>query len=194
MPKMCMQFGMDKQSGEYCKRPFRWLFVIPKVCADDSPGANALPPEKSARPTLSFKEMDVNHLIEDVYYPAKPEWKPITITLYDLKRQEHPVFKWLQNMYDPENGIFYEPNSGENDTKFIKECTLKMLDGTGNVIETWIYEDCWPQAVNFQSLDMGMGSGILTCEITLRYARAYITTSPSISASSTAASTARFPL
>ncbi len=168
--KMGMQFGLEG-TGQYCKRQFRWVFMVPKVVGDESPGANALPPEKSARPSLAFKEMNVNHLIEEVFYPAKVEWKPITITLYDLSRKTHPVFDWIKEIYNPDAGTFKPANSGQ----FIKECYLKMLDATGETIETWTFEDAWPQSVNFQTLDMGT-TGVMMCEISLRYARAYITT------------------
>lgn len=165
---MGLQFGLEK-SNLCFKRANRWLFRIDKICADDSTGANVLPPEKSSRPTISFKEMDVNHLIEDVFYPAKPEWKPITITLFDLHLRENPIFKWIQEIYDPEEGSFFEPNSKE----LIKECTLTMYDGCGEPIEKWIFEDCWPQNINFNTLDMG-SSAIMMIELTLRFARAYI--------------------
>lgn len=165
---MGLQFGLEG-NGQFCKRANRWLFEIPKVSADSSPGANALPPLKSARPNLSFKEMDVNHLIEDVFYPAKPDWKPINITLYDLQRNKHPVFDWIKEIYDVKNGKFYEPNK----KKFIKECFLRMYDGCGKLVESWIYEDAWPQSINFSNLDMSDG-GLVMCDINLRYARAYI--------------------
>lgn len=170
--KMGLQFGLERSN--FCiKRQFRWMFTIPNVCGDESPGANALPPEKSARPTISFKEMSVKHLIEDYVYPAKPEWKPIQITLYDLKRDSHPVFNWVKQIYDPVAGQFYEPLR----RAFIQECSLSMLSGCGEVIERWIYEDCWPNDVNFGSLDMG-GNGYMTVDFRLNYARAYIETTP----------------
>jgi hypothetical protein len=166
--KMGLQFGL--QGINICpKRQFRWLFEIPDVCGDNSPGANALPPEKAARPSLAFKEMEVNHLIEDVYYPAKPDWKPITITVFDLVRTKHPVFYWLLNVYDAQFGEFYEPNS----KGLMKDCALRMLNGCGDIVETWWFEDCYPQAINFNTLDM-TNSGIVYCDVTLRYARAYI--------------------
>lgn len=172
MAKMGLQFGLEKVA--MCpKRQFRWLFEIPEVCADESPGANALPPEKSARPNLNFKEMDVNHLIEDVYYPAKPDWKPINITLFDLQRSEHPVFKWIKKLYKPQEGKFFEPTR----FNFIRECSLKMLSGCGEVMESWIFEDCWPQTINFNQLDMG-SSAVVMVDLTLRYARAYILDGP----------------
>lgn len=167
MPKMGLQFGLE--GDKFCKRNFRWIFEIPDVCGDETPGANALPPEKSARPNLNFKEMDINHLIEDVYYPAKPDWKPITVTVYDIQRTKHPVFDWLRLLYNPRYGQFFEPNRNG----FIKECYLRMLTGCGDVVETWVYEDCWPQSINFQTLDMG-NMGLTMCDFSLRYARAYV--------------------
>jgi hypothetical protein len=178
MATMGLQYGLEK--SDFCiKRAFRWLFEIPGICADDTPGVNALPPEKSARPSFSFKEMESRHMVEDVYYPAKAEWKPISITLFDLVKKNHPVFEWIMMVYDMKKGQFFPANNtisqqiSRQQDKFIKDCHLKLYDGCANVIERWIFEDAWPQAVNFQTLDMS-SNGYLTCEITLRYARAYI--------------------
>ena len=165
---MGLQFGLEGD-GKFCKRANRWLFEIPEVCADDSPNVNALPPEKGARPTLSFKEMIVQHLIEDVYYPAKPDWKPVSLTLFDLSLRTNPIFEWIQQVYQPQEGHFFESNRNS----LIKTATLKMLNGCGTIIETWIFEDAWPQSINFQNLDM-CSSAVMMCEITLRYARAYL--------------------
>ena len=164
--KMGLQMGLEK--GRFCKRENHWLFFISGISADLTP-SHALPPQKSARPNLSFKEMVANHMTEDVYFPAKPEWKPINLVLYDLNTPVHPVFDWIRNVYDPYIGSFYEPNRAS----LIRQCTLKLCNGCGDPIETWIYEDVWPQNINFGQLDMG-NSGIVMCELTLRYARAYI--------------------
>lgn len=185
--KMGLQFGLEPSASKTCKRKFRWLFRIPEVAAD---GIDTLPPLKSARPTLMFKEMSVRHLMEDVYYPAKPDWKPIVITLYDLVEKtatptgtsfeslgggqtvnRNLVFQWIREFYRPGTG------SGEldlpNERRFIKTCTLTMLNGCGETVETWVFEDAWPQSVNFQTLDMG-DSAVCTVDISLRYARAYV--------------------
>ena len=180
--KMGLQFGLEASASKTCKRKFRWLFRIPDVSAD---GINTLPPLKSARPSLMFKEMVARHLIEDIYYPAKPDWKPIPITLYDLVEKSvavvplpniapgspnrNLVFQWIREFYRPELGTLELPN----ERRFIKTCTLTMLDGCGNIVETWIFEDAWPQIVNFQTLDMG-DSNVCVIDISLRYARAYV--------------------
>ena len=181
MASMGLQFGLE--GSQFCKRQFRWLFEIPGVCADPTFGIPSLPPEKGSRPVLSFKEIEIKHVNEDVYIPGKPDWKPINLTLFDLAKNNHPVFEWLKKVYNPATGR-YRPvlassalagisNFAFQRDRFIKECILRMYDGCGNISETWFFEDVWPQTCNFQTLDMGQ-SAIMMCELTLRYARAYI--------------------
>ena len=172
MNSMGMQMGLDGD-GRFCKRQFRWMFTVDNVIGDAS-SLNCLPPEKSARPNLAFKEMNVQHLNEEVFYPSKPDWKPINITIFDLQKSSHPIWKWLAELYDPKKGKFLEPNAIKGPKSgFIRECSLELLNGCGQSVEQWIYEDCWPNSINFQTLDMTQ-NGLIMCDITLRYARAYI--------------------
>lgn len=168
MTSMGLYSGLSNKSF---KKKFRWVFTIPQVTLEPNAfeGANALPPEKSARPSIQFKEMPVHHLNEDVYYPCKPDWKPVNLTLYDIQTNPHPVFKWIKELYIPEFGEFKEPNTDD----FIKEAILGLYDGCGKLLEMWIWEDAWLQSANFNTLDYGE-SGIVTVEISLRYARAYV--------------------
>ena len=168
-----MGFDFGLESPSLClKRKNRWLFVIPNISADSSQsgGTNCLPPSKSARPNISFKEIEAQHLNETIYFPGKPDWKPVNLTLYDLKKNStNPVFKWLQKLYDPETGKYKTSCDGFK----IDQATLNLYDGCGTIIETWIYENAWPQSVEFGELDMSL-SEVVTCDITLRYDRAYI--------------------
>jgi hypothetical protein len=176
---MGLLFGLEKQN--LClKRQFRWLLEIPGVACDDDPQVDSLPPEKSARPNYSYKEMEARHLIEDIFYPAKTDWKPIQLTLFDLVKPKNLVFDWLMKVYDPRGGKFKPPIPAPNTQPppqpkdlFIKTCYLKQFSGCGDLLETWVFEDAWPSSINWQTLDMG-NSGYLVCDITLRYARAFI--------------------
>ena len=163
---MGLDFGLGDSKACF-KRKFRWLFKIPEISAS---GVQSLPPSKASRPGVSFKETPAEHLNETIYIPTKTEWKTIDLTLFDMKRQSHPVFKWLQRQYNPCEGKWYKPS--ENGS-FKLTATLDLYDGCGQTLETWTLENVWPQNVNFDDLDMGDGS-ILTCAITLRYDRAYI--------------------
>lgn len=172
--KMGLLYGLEK--NQFCKRQNRWLFEVPGVSADETVGVQALPPLKSSRPSISFKEMEARHLNEDVFYPAKPDWKPITITLWDLNKASHPVWDWIALIYQPHIGRWFpavDRQAIQPSSQFIRDCYLKMFDGCGETVETWKFEDAWCNNINFQTLDMG-SSDILTCEFTLRYARAYI--------------------
>lgn len=166
MVSMGFDFGLEDPKA-CIKRKFRWIFVIDEVSAQ---GVNCLPPSKASRPTLTFKEIEVQHVSETVFFPGKADWKPITITLYDLKKGDtHPVFEWLKKAYDPESGTYKPSCDGFKKS----EATLELYDGCGTSIEKWIFETVWPQSVEFGELDMS-SSEVITCDITLRYDRAYI--------------------
>ena len=165
---MGLDYGLESTST-CMKRKFRWLFKIPEVSATGA--VNALPPEKGARPQVSFKEIAAEHLNETIVMPGKPEWKSINLTLYDLKKNKHPVFEWVQKLYDPCSGSYY-PFMHNN---FKVTGKLELYNGCGDVIEEWEYRNIWPQAVDWGELNMAE-SGYLVCNLTLRFDRAYITT------------------
>jgi hypothetical protein len=169
MVTMGLNFGLE--SSSVCiKQKFRWQLKIDGISAT---GVQTLPPLKSNRPSISFKEIAVEHLNETIYFPGKPDWKPITLSLYDLKKNTHPIFTWLQKLYDPsvsEEVSQYKPPVG---TGFILNAALEMYNGCGDIMEQWVYENIWPQTIDFGELDMG-NHEVVTCDLTLRYARAYI--------------------
>jgi len=164
-----VSMGIGKIGGQtVCfKRQFRWLFEVPDISDD---GTNALQPEKSARPSLNFKEIEVQHLNETVYFTGKPEWKPVNLTLFDVKKKANAIFQWLQKQYNPCEGTWTAPSPNTWKKQTAK---LKMLDGCGNVLETWVYENVWPSSIEWGELDMG-SSAYATVDLTLRYDRAYI--------------------
>lgn len=164
---MGFDFGLENPNACF-KRKNRWLFKIDGISASD--GVYSLPPSKSARPSVSFKEIEAQHITETVYFPGKPEWKPVTLVLYDLKKNVHPIFEWLADLYDPRSTSEYNAScDGFKKSKAI----LELYDGCGSKIESWIFESIWPQNIEFGDLDMS-SSDLITCELTLRYDRAYI--------------------
>lgn len=167
-----MNMGIPFADSACWRKKHRFMFNIDSVSGDDSAGqgVNTLPPLKGARPSLTFKEIECQHLTETVYFPIKPDWKPISLTLYDIIKDENPVFDWIQLCYDPANGSKWSPSVSN---KFKKQAELVLYDGCGDIIETWIFENAWPQVAEWGELDMG-SSEVVTVDITLRYDRAYI--------------------
>jgi hypothetical protein len=165
---MPMDMGIGQIGNACIKRKFRWLLIIPEVSSDTP--INSLPPAKSARPNLTFKPMEIQHINETIYRPSKPDWKPITLTLYDLKRNKHPVFSWLKKQYNPFSGAWKSP---EPNQFVLAQVYLELYDGCGFTVETWVYENVWIEEVDFEDLDMN-SSDVVMCTLTLRYDRAYI--------------------
>ncbi len=158
------------------KRKFRWRLFIDGVSVD---GTDALPPQKAARPSMSFKEMEAQHLNEVIYFPSKPDWKPVQIVLFDIVKCDsgnviNPIFMWLTRQYDPRLSACadWKPALDGPGLK-AANVRLSLYDGCENVLETWVYEHAYPQSVEFGELDMG-SSDVVVCEATLRYDRAYI--------------------
>lgn len=185
---MGLDFGLQRSDLKF-KKKYYWMLFIDEICASSNVGGvNVLPPSKAARPSISFKEMEAQHLNETIYFPGKPDWKPITLTLYepvtnDTKTSVHPVFTWLRRAYDPQHGGWrpsigttgFEINNIKQPGFKINRASLELYDGCGFVLEQWVFESVWPQAIEFGDLDMGANE-IVTCDITLRYDRAYIET------------------
>lgn len=166
---MGLGYGLEKPTNIF-KRKFRWLFRIPDVSVE---GVNALPPYKSARPSFGFKEIETQHLTETIYFPGKPEFKTFTLTLFDLRCDNNPVFDWIKNsLYDPEKGDYQFIVSGNDDNNFKRNASLTMLSGCGDCLEMWGFDNVWPTNVDFQDLDMS-SSEIVMVDLTIRYDRAY---------------------
>ncbi len=156
-------------------RKFRWMINIEDVAGDQTTATNGniLPPSRSARPNLSFKEMEAQHLNETIFFPGKPDWKPINITLYGIRKNPNPVYNYIKKLYHVKNDK-YNYNYPIDSGYIIPTVSLEMLSGSGNIMERWIYEDCWFQNIDFGSdLDMS-NSEVVMIELIMRYARAYI--------------------
>lgn len=168
---MAQKMGMDIAFGKCLPRQNRWLMKIDDVSGTNEETVDILPPQKSARPQITFKEEAVPHLNETIYFPMKPEFKPIPLTLFDVSTINilHPVWAWITLCYDANSGE-WKPSIGNG---FKRKAVLELYNGCGEIIEAWVYENAWPQDINFRELDM-TSSDIITCDITLRYDRAYI--------------------
>lgn len=165
--------GLGSLKSACFQRKFRWILQI-----DDISGVSTgteitvLPPIKSARPSLSFKEMEVIGLNENIFYPVRPEWKPIPLTLIDLVKNKNPIFDWISIIYDASANSTFNPVLNGPKGNFKKQANLFMLDGCGNTVEQWVYDNAYPQNIEWGELDMGE-SAIVTADLTLRYDRAY---------------------
>jgi hypothetical protein len=170
MPDM----GIGTLGSACIKQKFRWLLKIEGVSGEAAQGVNALPPEKSARPSLSFKEIEAQHLNETVYFAGKPEWKPISLVLYDLVTNDNPILNWLKEQYEvtQDKATWKVPTGQGVLGGWKRDATLEMYNGCGDLLERWVYENAWPNSIEWGDLDMS-SSEYVTVDLTLRYDRAY---------------------
>ena len=181
-PTMAFDFGLNDPDS-CLMRKFRWMLFIEGVSGDVN-GVKALPPSKAARPTFNFKEQMVAHLVENLYYPVRAEWKPITLTLFENRSRDrvgfgqNPVFDWIKQVYNPKSGEWFPIKTGacnpDNQVKcFKRNATLVMYGGCGDILEIWTFENAYPQNVEWGDLDMA-SSEVVMVDVTLRYDRAYL--------------------
>lgn len=153
--------GFKTLQKDQFKRKFRWTIEF------GNRPMNILPPSKAARPSISFKEIEVVHLTENIYLPGRVEYQPLNVTVYDInKNKGDSVYAWIKSICAAgDHRALYN--------KYPDTINIKMLDGSGEVLETWVYEEAWPQKIDFSDLDYS-SSDLATIDITFRYSRAYL--------------------
>lgn len=163
----------------HSKRVFRWMFSLEPYIGMS---ASMLPPSKGSRPSVSFKEYQVEHLNETIYFPGKVEWQNLELSLYDIKCNSNPIYDWMKAIYHPHPQAndakgFYGPSLISLDERIAKKykttAILSLYNGCGDIMEQWVYENAYPSKIDWGSLDM-QDSNITMVDISLRYDRAYI--------------------
>jgi hypothetical protein len=154
-------------------RTFRWMFSIQPYIGDQ---ISMLPPFKSARPNISFKEYQAEHLHETIYFPGKVEWQTVELSLYDIKCKENPIYEWMKLVYNPDpDEEFYGPSLSQqpDGTQFKTTAQVSLYNGCGDTIESWIYMNAYPVKIDWGELDMN-NAEVVTAQLSLRFDRAYI--------------------
>jgi hypothetical protein len=174
MPNMNVGFA----SSAIFKRQNRFVMHIPNVTHVGNSSVRVynrvLIEEKSARPKLGYKEIEVPHLIETIRYAGRPEWEPLNVTLYDVA-QSNPAWAWITSNY------YLRTTSSNSATigflggaslGFKRNVQIFMLDGCGYAIEGWTYINAYPIDVDWGDTDMQY-SDAMRINMKLRYDRAY---------------------
>jgi hypothetical protein len=154
------------------KRKYRWSFLIQPHC-----GGIEIPEhfvKIAARPNISIEETEINFLNGKMWIPGKASWETLTVTYYDVGGADSGIgtlFQWLAttfNFLDPV-GLHQSSFQGSpNSQGYAARAELKLYDGCGDTMETWIMDHMWPQAINFGELDYSSSEEV-TIELTLRF-------------------------
>lgn len=125
--------------------------------------------KSASRPQLDIEETELNFLNGVTWIPGKGKWQPMTVTYVDVANaQMQGLYNWVATVYEfggPQAPINLRQSEkpGWNGTG-----RLRMYDGCGTPVETWILKSCWPQSINFGDLDYA-DSETATIELTIRF-------------------------
>ena len=115
-------------------------------------------------PSISFEEVELNHMNVKRYVKGKASWQPIDITLYDpiVPSSAQAVMEWIRLGHESVTG-----RDGYSDF-YKKDVNVKVLGPVGDVVEQWTLKGSWIQAANFNDLDFS-SSDPAEISVTLRY-------------------------
>jgi len=149
------------------RRKHRWVFrAFGGAVADDV----LLHLQRAQRPKHSYEEAVMHHNQEEVYFPGKTKWEPITLGFYDALQQPDSslaMWNWLNVTVQPSVA---SANMNYPET-LKKDGTLEMLDGLNAPKGKWKLFGIWPRETNWQDLDY-TSSEIMLIEVVMRFDRA----------------------
>ena len=124
----------------------------------------------ATRPSLSWEEVQLDRYNARVYVLGKHTFEPATLTIEDdiTNRATHAIQSQLelQQRLIGASGPWLNAAPTAFSYKFAMQ--LEMLDGNEAVTESWIYEGCALQAVNWGEMDYATGEKVVI-DITVRF-------------------------
>lgn len=122
------------------------------------------------RPSLSYEEVQLDRYNSRIYVAGKHTFEPCTMTVEDdvTNRASNAIQTQLerQQRLIGATGPWLNTEATAFGYKF--GCQLDMLDGNETVVESWKYEGCFLQAVDYTDLDYSTGEKI-TINLTMRF-------------------------
>jgi len=134
-------------------------------------GAQAVQVE---RPKLSYDEVELNRYNSKAWVAGKYTFEPVTITIEDdisgTATQVISAQQDLQQFLIGAEGAYLQSAPEGALYKFV--CTMQNLDGSNQVVESWVLEGCWLQNVDWGDLDYTASDAIqITMTIRFDHAR-----------------------
>ncbi len=116
------------------------------------------------RPSITFEEVELNHINVKRYVKGKGSWEPIEITLYDpvVPSGAQAVMEWVRLHKESVTG-----RDGYSDF-YKKDITINMLGPVGDKIEEWTLKGAFIVSAAFNDLDWS-ASDPAEITLSLRY-------------------------
>jgi|TARA_Y100000034_G_scaffold97703_1_gene119408 hypothetical protein len=116
------------------------------------------------RPSITFEEVELNHINVKRFVKGKGSWEPIEITLYDpvVPSGAQAVMEWVRLHKESVTG-----RDGYSDF-YKKDITINMLGPVGDKIEEWTLKGAFIVSATFNDLDWA-ASDPAEITLSLRY-------------------------
>ena len=116
------------------------------------------------RPSISFEEVELNHMNVKRYVKGKATWQAVEITLYDpiVPSAAQAAMEWIRLGHESVTG-----RDGYSDF-YKKDVQFQVLGPVGDIVEQWTLKGTWIQSANFNDLDFA-SSDPVDIELALRY-------------------------
>jgi hypothetical protein len=151
------------------KRKFRYTFQLQGIC-----GGGTVPEhyvKVAARPNLEIEETELNFLNAKTWIPGKASWQTMSVTYLDVATADAaPLYSWLASVYNFTNPITLEQGSRRSD--YTGTGILRLFDGCGQLLETWVMGDMFPTSIDFGDVDYS-SSDICEIALTMRYSNVF---------------------
>ena len=100
------------------------------------------------RPSISFEEVELNHLNVKRFVKGKATWETVEFTLYDpvVPSAAQAVMEWVRLSHESVTG-----RDGYSDF-YKKDVNIKVLGPVGDVVEQWTLKGAWIQTAAFTPL------------------------------------------
>ena len=116
------------------------------------------------RPSITFEEVEINHINVKRYVKGKGAWNTLEVTLYDpiVPSGAQAVMEWVRLSHESITG-----RDGYSDM-YKKDITFQMLGPVGDIVEEWTLKGTYIETANFGDMDYA-SSEPADITLTLKY-------------------------
>ena len=116
------------------------------------------------RPSITFEEVEINHINVKRYVKGKGAWNTLEVTLYDpiVPSGAQAVMEWVRLHHESVTG-----RDGYSDF-YKKDITFNVLGPVGDKVEEWTLKGAFIQQADWSDMDYA-SNDVAQVSLTLQY-------------------------
>ncbi len=118
----------------------------------------------AGRPSISFEEVELNHMNVKRFVKGKGTWAELECTLYDpvVPSAAQAVMEWVRLSHESVTG-----RDGYSDF-YKKDVVINVLGPVGDKVEEWTLKGAWIKEATFGDMDWSTNE-VIGISLTLKY-------------------------